>query len=276
MRIALITDTHIARPAGPVHANLMAVRRWVARTAPAMTLHLGDVTAEGASHPEQLEAAATVFADWPGPLHVLPGNHDVGDNDHAARPHGQPAVDAARLDRHRRLFGPDRFHLRAGRWSLIGLDAQLLGSGGEEAEQDAWLDETLAAVEGPVALFLHKPLFLDGPNETALHQRYVPPEPRARLLARFAGRDLRLVACGHTHQFRRRMVEGVEHVWAPSCAFVVPDSMQPVMGEKVVGVLTLALDDDAHAVEFVTPDGVVCNDLLDQVDLYPQLVKGRP
>ena len=271
MRLAIVADSHLARPAGAVYANLLAVQAWVGATRPDATLHLGDVTADAAQHPEQLGAVRGLLAAWPGPLHLLAGNHDVGDNDDPARSASEPAIDAARVARFRRALGPDRFHLAWRRWTLIGLNAQLLGSGGDEAEQDAWLDTVLAQATGPVGVFLHKPLFLDTASERVRHPRYVPPEPRARLLARLHAHDVRFVACGHAHQLRRRIVEDVEHAWVPSCAFVIPDTMQERLGEKVVGTMTLTLTEEGHAFDFVVPPGVECHDLLNQVDLYPQL-----
>jgi len=276
MRIAIISDTHIAHASGAVYGNLLAVRAWAEAMAPQVTLHLGDVTADAVRHPEQLDFAARFFTDWPGPIQLLAGNHDTGDNDDVARSAAEPAIDAERLARFRQALGPSRFRLAYGRWTLIGLNAQLLGSGGDEAAQDAWLDAALAGVDGPLGLFLHKPLFLDREAETVRHPRYVPPEPRARLLARLKPRDLRFVVSGHAHQVRRRVFDGVDHVWAPSCAFVIPDTMQDVLGEKAVGVMSLTLDDDGHDIQFVVPPGVACHNLLDQTDIYPQLRNGPP
>ena len=276
MRIAVISDTHIAHASGAVYDNVLAVRAWTEATSPRLTLHLGDVTADAAQHPEQLDFAARFFADWPGPIRLLAGNHDTGDNDDIARSASEPAVDAERLARFWQTLGPSRFLLTFDQWTLIGLNAQLLGSGGDEAAQDAWLDVALAGVDGPLGLFLHKPLFLDGGGETPRHARYVPPEPRARLLARLTGRDLRFVVSGHAHQLRRRVFEGVEHVWAPSCAFFIPDAMQETLGEKVVGVMSLTLDHDEHDIQFVVPPAVDRHNLLDQTDIYPQLGNSPP
>ena len=156
MRIAIISDTHIARASGAVYDNLLAVRAWIKSIAPQMTLHLGDITADAAQHPGQLDFAARFFADWPGPIRLLAGNHDTGDNDDIVRSASEPAVDAERLARFRQTLGPSRFLLTFDQWTLIGLNAQLLGSGGEEAVQDAWLDAALAGVDGPLGLFLHK------------------------------------------------------------------------------------------------------------------------
>src|ERR1700753_486808 len=86
MKLAIITDTHISQDGAALLANLEAVRAWVDSLKPDATVHLGDVSAEGAVHPQQLQTAAALFADWPSPLYVLPGNHDVGENEDSARP----------------------------------------------------------------------------------------------------------------------------------------------------------------------------------------------
>jgi predicted phosphodiesterase len=272
MKIALLTDTHLAAGGRAVLANCLAARRWVARNGVDATIHLGDVTAEGAERPEHFLAATAALGDWPTPLHFLPGNHDVGDNHDVARSAKEPPVDEGRLDVWRRSLGPDRWSLEVAGWTIIGLNAQLFGwAAAAEAQQDAWLVTTLARARGPLALMLHKPLFRNHPDDAERHLRYVPPEPRRRLLDRFVGRDLRLVVSGHTHQLRRHQVEGIEHVWAPSSAFYIPDAMQETIGEKVVGVMLLTLESDHFSLDFVAPEGVERHSLLDQIDIYPQL-----
>ena len=77
---------------------------------------------------------------------------------------------------------------------------------------------------------------------------------------------------GHTHQLRRHQIGAVEHVWAPSCAFYIPDCHQEMIGEKVVGAMLLTLASGDYRLDFVCPQGVARNSLLDQVDIYPQLL----
>ena len=273
-----MTDTHLAPGGKAVLANCDAVRGWVAAAQADITLHLGDVTAEGAVHADHFGAGASALGDWPTPLHILPGNHDIGDIHDVARSPSEPPVDRMRLDRYRRALGADRWRLAAEGWTLIGLNALLLGWDDEEtAAQSAWLDDVLAESDGPVALFLHKPLFRTAPEDIERHIRYIPPEPRRRLLHQLAGADLRLVISGHTHQLRRHQIGPVEHVWAPSCAFYIPDSRQEVIGEKVVGTMLLTLAPGGYRLDFVGPQGITRNSLLDQTDIYPQLLtEGAP
>ena len=274
MKIALITDTHLAAIAPAFRANCDAARDWIGTIAADMTIHLGDITVDGSKYPEQLDYARDAFAGWPTPIRFIPGNHDIGDNIDPHAPHGahEPQIDARRLGLYRAAFGTDRWSFQSDGWTVVGLNAQLFGAGdAEEAAQLAWLDDILAGVTGPLGLMLHKPLFRNGPSDTERHHRYLPVEQRLDLAGRLDAKDLRFVVCGHTHQLRRIVVAGVEHVWAPSTAFIIPNGMQETIGEKIVGALTLTLDADGHRFDYVEPAGMARNDISKFIELYPQL-----
>jgi 3',5'-cyclic AMP phosphodiesterase CpdA len=270
MRIVLISDTHFAAHASAFMDNGRAVVRWIETTAPDLVIHLGDVTADGVKDPAHFDAAASVLGAISAPLRVLPGNHDVGE----VPPHGgreEPALDLGRLDRFRALFGPDAWmHQQAG-WALLGLNAQAFGHAEAEAAQWGWLDAALARASGRLGLFIHKPLSNTGIAPEDDHPRYAPPHARRALAARFAGRELAFVASGHTHQALQMDLDGVRRLWVPSCAFFIPDSIQPVIGDKVVGVMTLDLSDDTPRAEVVVPPGVRRNNLIDHADVYPKV-----
>jgi hypothetical protein len=53
-----------------------------------------------------------------------------------------------------------------------------------------------------------------------------------------------VLVTGHTHQFAEHRRLGVTHVWAPSTWAVLPERMQPLLGERACGVVDLRLDDD--------------------------------
>lgn len=282
MQIALISDTHLAPGASAFRANCDAARAWIAALAPDLTVHLGDITADAAKDPAHYAEAVAAFEAWPTPLRFLPGNHDVGDNPDQEGPdqegsdearHGdEPPIDAGRLARYQAVFGPDRWALDAEGWTVIGLDAQVFGwAGAEQEDQFDWLADVLARAGGPIGVMLHKPLFRDGPDDTERHHRYVPSAPRARLLDLLRGHDLRFVVSGHTHQTRRCHVAGVEHVWAPSTAFVIPDSLQERIGDKIQGTMLLTLSGAGHRFTLAGPPGLTQRDLLDHAEVYPQL-----
>ena len=83
-----------------------------------------------------------------------------------------------------------------------------------------WLTSRLSGGNGkPIALFLHKPLFLQTPEDpetegTAI--RYVPQPVRAKLVEMLGSHDVRLVASGHVHQRRDFTYGRTRHIWAPS------------------------------------------------------------
>lgn len=277
MRIALISDTHLAQRAEEFAENFSIAAAFIDRSAFDFVIHLGDITADGAGNPAEFGEAKTLLAALDTKILYLPGNHDIGDN--PAGPGARSAehpFDPGRLDAYRMAFGPDRWTLSAEDWSLIGLNAQLFNTGTElEEEQFAWLETNLGSVTGPIALFLHKPLFRDGPEDAEVHVRYVPAAPRRRLLDILAGKDLRLVLSGHAHQIRRISVDGVEHIWLPSTAFTIPDRMQERVGEKNVGFATLELSGGGFRYAIAKPEMMRNLDLLDHPHVYPQLTRDR-
>src|SRR5205823_13829765 len=105
------------------------------------------------------------------------------------------------------VIGEDRWRFDAAGWCFIGLNSLIMNTGiASEAEQFGWLASELGRVNGrPVALFLHKPLFLNAPDdpeteETAI--RYVPQPRRESLIEMFSAVDMRLVDSGQATQSR--------------------------------------------------------------------------
>jgi 3',5'-cyclic AMP phosphodiesterase CpdA len=258
MRILLITDTHLAPEATPCNENWRAAKAFARRSASDLTIHLGDITFDGIDSPAQHDFALAACADWPTPLRFIPGNHDIGDNPPGPGVRSSQPLDTQELARYRTLFGSDYWSMEAGPWLLVALDAQLLGSESTaEAVQWQWLCSLLdGAKRRPIVLLLHKPLFVDDPQEPAPHIRYVPRAPRLALLERFAAVDLRLVLSGHTHQYLDRVIRGVRHIWVPSAAFIIPDGAQERIGEKVVALGVLELGPTGYSFDLVCPEGM--------------------
>jgi hypothetical protein len=122
-----------------------------------------------------------------------------------------------------------------------------------EEEQFDWLASQLAGLNGrPLALFIHKPLFLNAPDDPELAAtsiRYVPMPARRRLIDLLDPVDLRLVACGHVHQRRDYIWRGVRHVWAPSSSFIIrPEDKQETIGVKEVGLVEYSFQPDGFEV----------------------------
>jgi 3',5'-cyclic AMP phosphodiesterase CpdA len=259
-RLTQISDTHLARRLQSLTDNFHRVSEHIDATRPDLVINSGDISFDGPNSRSDLEFAKELHGALPVPCRHLPGNHDIGDNPTAVGPvPKQPATEKERQN-YLSVIGEDRWRFDAAGWSFIGLNSLIMNTGIEsEAEQFDWLASELAGVNGkPVALFLHKPLFLNEPEDPELEAsaiRYVPQPRRKRVIEMFDNVDLRLVASGHVHQRRDFTYRHTRHVWAPSAGFVIPDHMQEVIGVKEVGLVEYRFQPDSFEVRHVRAAG---------------------
>ena len=268
MRIIHISDTHVTDRLPYFRDNVSATAAWLRGREADLVIHTGDVGMDGAGDEDDLLAGARWNAALGAPVLCVPGNHDVGDTEEI-RP-DQP-LDDERLERWAARIGPDRWTMDRSGWRLVGLNAMLAGTGHrEERRQEDWLGDALDH-RGPIALFLHKPLFIDDPAEGARGYWTVPPEPRRRMLRLMQGRDIRLIGSGHLHIQRNATFDGTRHVWAPSSAFVVGGLQEPLGGERRLGAVEYDMSGDGIEVRFVRPEGL-SDDMIDDVihEIYPK------
>jgi len=116
----------------------------------------------------------------------------------------------------------------------------------------------------PLALFLHKPLFLNEPDDPELAEtsfRYVPMPARSRLIEMLRTVDVRLVASGHVHQRRDFTYSHTRQIWAPSAAFIISETRQQVIGVKEVGLVEYRFAPDSFEVRHVKAPGQIDIDL---------------
>jgi 3',5'-cyclic AMP phosphodiesterase CpdA len=265
-RLTQISDTHLARRHQALTDNFHRVSEYIDSSRPDLVVNSGDLAFDAPTNGDDLEFARELHAGLPVDCRHLPGNHDIGDNPTAVGPvPPHPATEAARQN-FRIAFGDDYWRFEAAGWCFIGLNSLIMNSGlASEAEQFDWLASALAAAGGkPVALFIHKPLFLNAPDDPELAAtaiRYVPMPARSRLLEMLGGVDLRLIASGHVHQRRDFTYGHVRHVWAPSAGFVISDKRQEVIGIKQVGLVEYRFQPDSFEVRNVRAPGQVDVDL---------------
>ena len=258
-RIVILSDIHLSPTHGFFWENFCVARDRTNELKPDAVIVTGDLCINGPDSDAEIEFAASALAGLKGPVLAIPGNHDIGDE-----PPGQDAkqlIDVDRLGRWDRSFGADRWRFVAGGWRLIGLNAQLFGSGLErEDEQRRWLETELEAAAGhPVALFLHKPVFLEDVADPVASESCMVPAARARFLELLKQRDVRLVVTGHLHQHRDRTIDGVRHLWAPSTAFTVPHDLG---GDGRCAFLILDLAPDGATVSVERPRELISHDLM--------------
>jgi hypothetical protein len=170
-------------------------------------------------------------------------------------------VDAGRHQRWLDIVGADHWSITAGGWVLLAINAQLLGSGlAAEAAQWSWLEEQAGRHRGrqPVGLITHKPVTATGTELAAAPPyRFWPPPARGRLARLFGGTPPALVMSGHVHQYRRLRLDGTDHMWVPTTWAVLPDQVQPVLGAKRCGIVSLTFTAGTLAKqEVIEPDGL--------------------
>lgn len=265
-RLTQISDTHLARRLTKLTDNFHRLSEYIEATRPDLVINSGDIVFDGPSSPKDLDFAKSLHDALPVACRFLPGNHDIGDNPTEIGPELKQRVSERDRQAYLSVFGDDRWRFEAAGWCFIGLNSLVMNSGlGSEAEQFDWLAAELAGAKGkPVALFLHKPLYLNAPDDPELEAtsfRYVPQPARARLIEMLRTADLRLVASGHVHQRRDFTFARIRHIWAPSAGFIISDTRQERIGIKEVGFVEYRFRPDSFEVRHVRAPGQVNLDL---------------
>ncbi len=261
-RLTQISDTHLTRRHTTLTENFQRVSEYIDATRPDLVVNTGDLAYDVPSSPGDLAFAGDLHAALPVPCRHIPGNHDIGDNPTVIGPAPTDVATEAGRQNFVSIIGEDRWRFDEAGWCFVGLNSLIMNTGlASEAEQFDWLASELACLNGkPVALFVHKPLFLNTPGDPELEAsaiRYVPQPARRRLIEMFGVVDLRLVASGHVHQRRDFTFGHIRHVWAPSAGFIIPDRMQEVIGSKECGLVEYRFAPDSFEVRYVRAPGQV-------------------
>ena len=259
-RLTQISDTHLGRRFPGLIANFEAIGDHIDAGRPDLVVNTGDVSFDGPTSRDDVAFAKGLHDALPVSCRYLPGNHDIGDNPTAIGPAPKPPVNEAHRGQFCEIIGEDHWSFEACGWRFIGLNSLVMNSGLPfEAQQFDWLASEISRTNGgPVALFLHKPLFLNQPDDPETPEtsiRYVPQPARARLIEMFGKVDLRLVASGHVHQRRDFTWRHTRHVWAPSAGFVINDKRQDRIAVKEVGLVEYRFQPDSLEVRHVRAAG---------------------
>jgi len=271
MKIVQISDTHLSPSKTHFNDNWEPVAGWIETAGADLVVHTGDLTIDGADREEDMTFAMDLMRKLPVPVLIVPGNHDVGH-----LPGSDQPVDAARLARWRKHVGPDYWLCDHGDWRLIGLNSLLLGfDDTEEEKQFDWLERTLSARDGRrVAIFAHKPLFVDDPAEGDTGYWGVRPRQRQRLYELMAGNDVALHASGHLHWAWQGHHAGTDLLWAPPTSFVIDTLEREMPGERLVGAVLHHLGAERIDSEIVAVPGLTSH-VIDHVieEVYPRAAR---
>jgi len=270
MKIVQITDTHFSPTKPHFNGNWEPLASWIEQSGADLVVHTGDLSVDGADKDDDIAFCMDLMREISTLMLLVPGNHDVGHLPGSPQP-----VNAGRLERWRRLVGPDYWMEDAGSWRLIGLDSLLMGfDDAEDEAQFEWLRSALESRGGRrVALFAHKPLFVDAPGEGDTGYWSVRPAQRQRLYDLIAAHDVALFASGHLHRAWQGRYENTSLVWGPSAAFVVGDMERDMPGERLLGAVIHQFGHqfgDTVASEIVAIPGMTTYVLDDVVaEVYP-------
>jgi Icc protein len=268
-QVLVVSDTHLSSRTPEAAANWDAVGRYVTAMPPDLVVHVGDLTLDAAHHREELLEARRLLDGLGVPWVAVPGNHDIGDNPYPGAP-GESTITADRLSSWLRDVGPDRWREDLPGWTLVGVNAQLFGSGLDaEMAQWSWLIDVLASQPSgrPIALVIHKPLTASTSElRTAPPYRFVVNPVRKRLLGLIGRHRVAIVVSGHVHQFRTLGDQYCRHIWAPTTWAVLPDDAQPVLGLNRCGVVSLRLAGDGQTeAALIEPEGMTPHTITDDI-----------
>ena len=233
----VVADTHVNEDehtsTSPYRTNHLANARArhvfaeiaAMRPAPRFVVHLGDIVHPVPSLPAFHEAVArfkAIASRLPVPLHVIPGNHDVGDKAIDWMPADQVCDDY--LATYREAFGPDFYAFDESGVRFVMLNSLLLNSGlAGEAQQRAWTERQIdTAGDRRVFLFMHYPPYIHRPDESGNYDNVDEPA-RAWLLGQIRKPAVEAVFAGHVHNFWYDRVGSAEMYMLPSTAFMRHD-----------------------------------------------------
>jgi 3',5'-cyclic AMP phosphodiesterase CpdA len=274
---AIITDTHV-RPAeldqsSPFPVNDLANDRArfaiaaIAAEKPPFVLHLGDLVHTLPHLPTYQDAAAEareIFSPVADKLHVMPGNHDIGDKPNPDAPAG-PA-DAETIRQFETAFGRQYHSFEHEGVVFAMINSSLVNSNTTfEAEQKEWLEKTIADNAGK-RLFVcsHYPPFIYDPHEQSHYDNYAEPG-RSWFLELVQRHKVEAVFSGHVHHyFFNRAGETLFYCLMPT-SFIRQDyaeiyAIEPPdqYGRNDVGKFAYAMVDvypSGHRVRVIPTDG---------------------
>jgi predicted phosphodiesterase len=280
---AVIADSHLnpddAQNASPWRTNRLANGRTafviseLNRLKPAFVVHLGDIVHPLPADPRQQSAtmcAKRLFAPLNCPLHLVPGNHDVGDKPLEWMP--ADCVSERSVLAYRETFGLDWYAFEYGGCRFVTINSSLLNSGlSLEAEQKRWLEAELARNAGRrIFLFTHYPPCVSRADESSHYDNLDEPG-RSWLLSLITRYGVEALFAGHVHNFFYSLHAAVTHCYVvPSVTSLRQDyaeffRIEPAeeYGRNDAGKLGFFVVDvfqDRHVAHFVRTQGATLED----------------
>ncbi len=263
---AFAADLHLGTPRSyrfhPAwNANWQTAKRQIMAAKPEFLVVGGDMTRDGDTHRSELENALAEFSAMPFPVHVIPGNHEVGNKRKQLPRDADPScVQADFLRLYQSVFGVSEWSFACRGIRFSGFNSLLPGSGlPEEGRLWDWLAVEAGRRDTQRRVwFMHVNLFLTAPDEPNWDPRKHPEEfyfgidnpARTRLLDIFRRSGAELVISAHAHCRDQVTVDGICFYRAPATAFPVTQKRW-ANGDTSLGWVDFEVTDRGIAPSFV-------------------------
>lgn len=233
--VGLVSDTHCNEredfSASPYEANAEANPRaryviaCLEREGPDFVVHLGDMVnpvPELPTYDSSVAEFKKIAAGLSMPLHLVPGNHDIGDKPVRWMPAG--TIDNNSIDVYEAAFGKHYYVFRHKSVRFIILNAALINSGlAQEHKQRYWLEhEFETAPDIRTFIFIHYPLFVSDPDESGSYDNLEEPG-RSWLIDIVNTYKPEGLFAAHVHNFWYDVLGETETYVLPSTCFVRHD-----------------------------------------------------
>ena len=276
---AVISDTHVNADEdycdSPFPVNARANKRFrnviadINQREVEFVMHLGDLLHPVPKNIDLYRNAATAYREIASnlnvPMHIIPGNHDIGDTPIAGAP-TSPITDEF-IDVWKHEFGAQYTSYAHGGLNIMMINAQLINSGLEdEKRQRVWLETELSNINGRTLLMLHHPIYVCDPDESEHYDNTNAPG-RAWLLDLLAKHEVEAVFCGHAHNFWYNRFEKTDIYLSPATSFVRQDYSEMLRAappqdsefgrddKAKLGYLMVDIHQHGHPVQFVRTNG---------------------
>jgi predicted phosphodiesterase len=234
-RFAVLADSHVnpseAELISPfeshrqTNARLRHVVDALNQLEPAFSIHVGDMVhpvPEAVSYSQAVEQFKAAISELHHPVHLVPGNHDIGDKRADYVPAGVIREEYVR--QYSEHFGAHFYSFDVRGCHFVVINSSLLNSGlADEAMQRAWLLEDIRRHAGKrIFLFTHYPPFIAAADEPG-HYDNIDEPGRSWLLGVIETHGISAVFTGHVHNFFYNRIGGTDIISMPSTAFVRAD-----------------------------------------------------
>jgi 3',5'-cyclic AMP phosphodiesterase CpdA len=234
---AVVADTHVNESdhisSSPFETNHLANERArfvfedIAKMdpPPKFVIHLGDIVHPMPALPTFMQAVAQfkeISSQLRCPLHVLPGNHDVGDKRIDWMPADQ--ICDPHLQAYRQAFGKDYYSIDVDDIRCVLINSLLINSGlTAEQEQKTWLEDQINSAKNKrVFLFMHYPPFVYSETEHGSYDNLDEPG-RTWLVDLMKRANVEASFAGHVHNFWYEQLDESSFYMLPSTAFLRHD-----------------------------------------------------